>query len=159
MQSSLLYSEIKLNIYHCRNCNNSFLPKYVIKKIYSQNKEELLNKIPERCSKCHSRWWKIWEKDRVQCQFCFYIIDQSKYTGKLPKHCPNCKKAKYTKKHFSKMLNYSKEIREKFISEYREFMSKQKIKVQKFTPKDVKVTKFEKHIQDKKEEDVEERLK
>ena len=102
----------------------------------------------------------IWEKDRVQCQRCGYIIDQSKYTGNLPQACLNCKKRKYLKKHFEKFLNYSKEIRDKFMKEYRDFMGKNPEKIEKFTPEgDLEVTKFKKSILEGDNEKIEERLR
>ena len=159
LQEDKLYIDINVRLFFCRNCNNYFKVKYFKDKLNQLNKEELL-KEPERCSKCRSRWWKIWEKDRVQCQRCGYIIDQSKYTGNLPLTCPNCKKRKYLKKHFEKFLNYSKEIRDKFKDEYKEFMEKNPEKIKKFTPTgDLEVTKFRRSILDRSNETIEERLR
>lgn len=159
LQEDKLYVDINIRLFFCRNCKEYFKVKYFKDKLNQLNRQELL-KEPERCSKCQSRWWKIWEKDRVQCQRCAYTIDQSKYTGNLPQACPNCRKRKYLRKHFEKFLNYSKEIREKFMEEYREFMRKNPGKIVRFTPTgDLEVTKFRKSILEGDNEKIEERLR
>lgn len=111
-----LKAEISIKLYYCHNCHQMFIPKY-IRDILKGKKQQI---EPERCTLCNSRWWKIEEKDRVQCQRCGYMIDQSKYTGKLPKKCPNCGKANYTKKFLERYCNYSKEIRQKLIQEWKD---------------------------------------
>ena len=157
LQEDKLYKDIVIRLYYCRNCKSYFKPRFFIKKLLGFDIKELL-KEPERCSNCNSRWFKIWQKNRVKCFRCGYCIDQSKYTGGLPGRCPNCKHKRYLYSHFENQVNLSKELRQQFIAEYKEFMAKKKIKIIKSDLTDLEITKFHKSIMDM-EEKVEERLK
>lgn len=156
LQNQPIVKDVRVKIYFCRNCFKWFKPKFFQKNLMG-NERKLLEE-PERCGKCNSRWWKIWKKDRVICQRCGYNIDQSKYTGNLPKYCPMCGKSKYLQRHYASYLNYSKEVRDKFKKDYREFMKKNKPKVVKFTSRDLKPSiEFVKNIADL-EDKIEDRL-
>ena len=158
IKSDELSKEIKVKIYYCRNCKRHFVPKF-FKRLVNSFDQKLLLKEPDRCTKCRSRWWKIWLKDRIKCFRCGYNIDETVYKGKMPLRCPNCRKRRYLEKDFEEMLNYSKEIRRQFIIDYKLENSKNKPpKIIKFKPTDAEFTKFNEKIVDEKD-NIEERLK
>ena len=150
LQEDVLVKDITVRFWYCRNCETYFKPKFFLKKLESFDIKQLLQE-QEICTNCHSRWWRIWKKNRIKCWRCGYVMDQSKYTGGMPNRCPNCKHRRYLYSHFEDVVNISKELREQFIAEAKELMSKKKKKIIKSDLTDLEVTPFHKSIMDSPE--------